>query len=291
MIRSDPRAREKPCLRCGYSLRKVTDGQHCPECGLSVWLSLNQNDTLEVSNPDWLRRMQLGVWIMIVSLCAASSVMALASVQEMRFALYRQAYFDLERKAMMDSDNPQAWAGIFALEPPVMDERVLRVALMVGVVALLGYHAGLLVLTSPEGRYPDRLAGFRAGAWGVTALAALVAIFLARQSVAFNPRMAGEWALRLACVGAAMLTWGYMGRLARRIPHPKLARVCGWMTFVPLVSVGYSFIRHSDWPPDLLPVVYLPVSVGLLVWCATLLRRTAWGASRAWAAETAGGTP
>ena len=41
IIKSDRRAREKPCLRCGYSLRRI-DSTHCPECGLSVWLSLNQ---------------------------------------------------------------------------------------------------------------------------------------------------------------------------------------------------------------------------------------------------------
>ena len=61
MIKSDPRAREKPCIRCGYSLRKVTDSIHCPECGLAVWLSLNNNDTLENSNPDWLRRSALAL--------------------------------------------------------------------------------------------------------------------------------------------------------------------------------------------------------------------------------------
>jgi ribosomal protein S27AE len=46
-FQSDARAREKPCLRCGTSLRKNLDDKYCPECGLSVWLSLNLNDTLE----------------------------------------------------------------------------------------------------------------------------------------------------------------------------------------------------------------------------------------------------
>src|SRR5512143_277321 len=58
IIKSDPRAREKPCLRCGYSLRKNLDAKYCPECGLSVWLSLNGNDALDFSNPAWLRRLK-----------------------------------------------------------------------------------------------------------------------------------------------------------------------------------------------------------------------------------------
>src|SRR6185503_17302901 len=65
MIKSDKRAREKPCLRCGYSLRRI-ESTHCPECGLSVWLSLNQNDNLDMSNPPWLRRMAVGLWLMAV---------------------------------------------------------------------------------------------------------------------------------------------------------------------------------------------------------------------------------
>src|SRR5215210_3130796 len=64
---SDPRAREKPCLRCGTSLRKNLDDKYCPECGLSVWLSLNPNDTLEWSNPPWLRRSAKGAMLLAIA--------------------------------------------------------------------------------------------------------------------------------------------------------------------------------------------------------------------------------
>src|ERR1700709_2056152 len=53
LIKSDKKAREKPCLRCGYSLRHI-DSLHCPECGLSVWRSLNSHDSLDWSHPLWL---------------------------------------------------------------------------------------------------------------------------------------------------------------------------------------------------------------------------------------------
>jgi len=64
---SDPRAREKPCLRCGTSLRKNLDDKYCPQCGLSVWLSLNPNDTLEWSNPPWLRKAAKGATILAIA--------------------------------------------------------------------------------------------------------------------------------------------------------------------------------------------------------------------------------
>src|SRR5258706_15986243 len=64
LVKSDPKAREKPCLRCGYSLRKIMDARNCPECGLSVWVSLNQNDSLDWSRPEWLRGISLAALVM-----------------------------------------------------------------------------------------------------------------------------------------------------------------------------------------------------------------------------------
>src|SRR5688572_30606498 len=64
---TDRKAREKPCLRCGYSLRHLADARHCPECGLSVWLSLNDDDALDRSNPQWLMRMSLGALILALA--------------------------------------------------------------------------------------------------------------------------------------------------------------------------------------------------------------------------------
>ena len=64
ILKSDERARLRPCLRCGYSLRNNLDAKRCPECGLTVWLSLTNNNALDMSNPDWLRRMAIGSWVL-----------------------------------------------------------------------------------------------------------------------------------------------------------------------------------------------------------------------------------
>src|SRR5688500_3273227 len=126
MIKSDPRAREKPCLRCGLSLRKLLDAKHCPQCGLSVWLSLNQNDTMDWSNPAWLRAMSIGAAIM-----APAQLLALA-------------------------------AYVFLVLPmPIALEKRYAYAALVGGAYLIVYSCGLLVLCRPERRYPDRLGGYR----------------------------------------------------------------------------------------------------------------------------------
>src|SRR5438094_695373 len=92
MIKADPRAREKPCIRCGYSLRKVTDSNHCPECGLATWLSLNQNDTLEMSNPEWLRRMAFGLIVMAASGLVALAALGVVSHRQFQVMRYRQQF-------------------------------------------------------------------------------------------------------------------------------------------------------------------------------------------------------
>src|SRR5687767_12458971 len=76
LIQTDAKSREKPCLRCGYSLRKIGDARNCPECGLSVWVSLNQNDSLDWSRPEWLRVISLGALIMAGAQGLAMGMMA-----------------------------------------------------------------------------------------------------------------------------------------------------------------------------------------------------------------------
>jgi hypothetical protein len=289
MIKSDPRAREKPCIRCGYSLRKVTGATHCPECGLSVWLSLNQNDTLEVSNPDWLRRVALAVWVM-----AAANALMLASLVPVAGHLIQrmqahQRFLEAMELAERYPDDPSKW-GQGLLPPPRPDFTVLRSALLIGAAGFAAYHVGLFLLASNEGRYPDKLAGPRVGARVVCGFAVLVLLLVVPQVARTEPSPP-VWFIRLVAVASAVLTWTFLRELARRVPHKGLRRTSGWLIVVPLVSLGYTFIRREDWPPDLIPVPYLALAAGVMVWFGLLLRRTAAVADRNWAAETATGAP
>src|SRR3954469_19121949 len=122
LIKSDPKAREKPCLRCGYSLRKTLDARNCPECGLSVWVSLNQNDSLDWSRPDWLRQIAVGAF-----------VMAGAQLLGMWMAVLMVM--------------PRLWGWLASA--------------WVVAAYLLSLGVGMVLLGLPEKRYPDRLKGYR----------------------------------------------------------------------------------------------------------------------------------
>lgn len=287
IIKSDPRAREKPCIRCGYSLRKITDSTHCPECGLSVWLSLNQNDTLEMSNPEWLRRMAWGLLVLAMASVLATAACAPASVHAFRTMQYRNRLMQIFRESDHD-DQKQVIAAYLAVPRPNPSPLLVRGIQFAGSAALVLYLGGLLMATSNENRYPDRLKTMRVTARVLCALAALALALLFQQMP--HPSRLGsasvDWLLRLVAIGTGLLTWGYLGRLARRMPHKVLVRVCGGMMLALLVSLFYSFIRSSDWLPDFIPLIYLPASAGVFVWIAILLRRAAREANRHWGMET-----
>jgi hypothetical protein len=54
-----------------------------------------------------------------------------------------------------------------------------------------------------------------------------------------------------------------------------------------MISLFYSFVRSSDWLPDLLPLLFLPASAVLFVVFARLLKRDATLAEKNWSTETA----
>jgi hypothetical protein len=291
IIKADPRGREKPCLRCGYSLRKITDSNYCPECGLSVWLSLNQNDTLEMCSPDWLRRMAVGVWILAAASVISLAVLTPMTVQTFRSMLFRQRFYAALRQGRLDDQDPKKAAAAFlALRPPTpLDWSTMRVIALAGAGGIVFYQAGLILLTSGEGRYPDRLLGFRVGARIVAGLAGLALMLMVIHGVRGGFLSPPEWLTRLVMIAAAMITIGHLRALAGRVPDQRLGRFCGWMTLVPLASLLYSFIRDSDWPPDFLPLAFFAVAAVLFVRFGLLLRRIAVLADRQWASETAPG--
>src|SRR5687767_5429673 len=62
-IAEDIIASDIPCRRCGYNLRGLSEAGLCPECGTAVGLSI-KGDLLRYADPQWLRRVQVGLWLM-----------------------------------------------------------------------------------------------------------------------------------------------------------------------------------------------------------------------------------
>jgi len=292
IFKSDARAREKPCLRCGYSLRKI-ESTHCPECGLSVWLSLNNNDNLDRSNPDWLRRMALGLLVMAAAALAGLAAHGLAAKHRLDEASYesraRQMMEDLG-----DDEFPDAQALAFLRSPPRKTTVMLWYELGAGVAFLVTYHLGLVLLTSPEGRHPDKFRPMRVLTWigaGAAALFTAGAV-----SAVFSPvaRDASPTIGGLIGVAAGVITWRTLRRLAKRVPNMALARLYGWLTLVPLISlltILPFLIRAIAYEVGLvvdgLVALYFPVAAVLFIRFAVLLRRQAREADNAWASETA----
>jgi hypothetical protein len=284
MIKSDKRAREKPCLRCGYSLRRI-DATHCPECGLSVWLSLNQNDNLDMSSPEWLRRMAVGLWLM-----ALASVIGLVGYVPEALYQFRVANWKAE---VMRQDEANPGAVLTPGPTPVRTLRTERLVVASAWAYLAVYFGGLVLATWNERRYPDRLASWRVGAWACAGVAALVLLY-GLSSLARWRWTAGGFGFPLVVVAGALVTWGYLRRIAKRMPNGPLARFCGWMMLLPALSFlklfpfcGVFLIYRLSGLLDFIPVVYLPVAAAMMGWVGVQVWKASYAAEKHWASETA----
>lgn len=302
IVLNDPKAREKPCLRCGTSLRGHLDDKFCPKCGLSVWLSLNQNDGLDVSHPLWLRRCAVGCCVMALAQVLALPALALL------FAPYEW--------------KPRAYA----------------LAACIGGCHFLIYHIGMLLLAGYEGRHPDRTKVHRTALRIVAGVGLTVGLlFLAtglarlksgwpipklevelrRQLVQRPPvtvpathELTMEWEVEDEQAGffgfngyvlliegmmiaTVLATFAYLRRLAQRIPHSGTARVCGYLMFLPVLSLFKLFplftallafyLHHLT---VYLPWVYMPFSAALLGWFAFQLLWASRRAKQNWDKES-----
>jgi hypothetical protein len=230
--------------------------------------------------------MVLGLWVLAAASLLSAVVCVPLVVREFQTMVFHQRLYQAMRG--VDRDNGAGLAAVIrAIPRPTADLSMTRAILIAGALGFGASQAGLLVLTSDEKRYPDKLSNFRVGARVICGFAGLAIILMFLQMLHPTPWGFPEWMTRLTATAGGMLTWGYLHRIARRMPHKALSRASAWMTVVPLISLAYTFIRHSDWLPDVIPVLYLAASAGLFVWFALVLRRTARLADGNWAAETA----
>ncbi len=271
MIKSDPRTRLKPCLRCGYSLRNVPDARLCPECGLPIWLTLGGNDDLEMSSPPWLRRLSLAT-----ALLAAANAAVVGAVALIHLGRY------------LGDANGGRLTGFMAFT----DVTILAWFL----VAYLALSAAeLFLLAGHEGRYPERARNLRKIVLACAAFTALFAIWLLAGRLTRNTHPP-TFLLALATCGPAAAAWVYLTEIARRVPNQRLARLfhglaialgiavltlvfSGWFRlYLALIS---PWSRYAlAWTLFLL--IYPPLATIMLTRLALTLRRAAMAAEKNW---------
>jgi hypothetical protein len=307
---SDPKARAKPCLRCQRSLLKHLDDRHCPDCGLSVWMSLNANDALDRSRPDWLNRTAQGAWI-------------LALAQPVAFVAYVIALGGHELPSWRDeflTDADIGQVGAAASQPADLQARMKAasdaaqaaviqpsVAVALGLTLIGAFFLisaiGLRRLTSNEHRYPDRQRTARLAARIVAGVATFVgvttlALGLTHLTQGWPAHTAFAWILlivvELTFAAVTCAGWLYLRPIARRGSRSGLAKLCGYLLFLPLLTfakaapfIGFWFLYLLMPLATLLPLVYLPLSTVLFVKFARMLSAAAPHAQAAWDAESA----
>lgn len=277
MITSDKKARDKPCLRCGYSLRRI-DALHCPECGLSVWRSLNQNDALEWSNPPWLAKLAVACTVLAVVQVVGVVAYALSDVSVLMILRHVPGLVHW-------------WIRLYRFSP------------LIAAVYQVALAAGLVLLAAEEGRHPDKWKAYR---WacrivaGLCVLATAISLINGATPLVRPGRglfwYAGQVVLRVSIIAGVLAAFAYLRKLAQRIPNGRVARWCGWLLLAPLLSLVKAVPIVALWFAfDLfgvlfacLPLIYLPVSAGMLVWFARELRKASVAAQKGWASETAG---
>lgn len=273
-ITSDPRARLKPCLRCGYSLRSIPDARNCPECGLAIWLSLSNLDDLEMSNPAWTRRLAAACLVLAAAHVIVAIVMLLLHLSAIPQLSY--TWRILSRKS------------VYNFLP------IISAAYMI----LIGL--GLLMLGAPEGRYPERAAARR---FTIAAgyLALTMALWLGL--TAFRSRLSSPITLAfIAAHVAGAATWIYLAQLARRIPNRRLTRLTRIMLAALAISLAWRFFNGeislyfavfapwSRWAREVLPLSIIlllyPITAALLLlYTARTFARAAKAADRNWNAS------
>ena len=99
--------------------------------------------------------------------------------------------------------------------------------------------------------------------------------------------------VEIVFAGCAFCCWLWLRPIARRAGKSSLAKLCGYLLFLPVVP----FLKAAPflglyaisllWPLlHFLPLIYIPLSVYIFARCAWLLSRAAPHAEAAWAAET-----
>lgn len=223
-----PSPRVVICRRCGYDLRGLDEGGRCPECETAVALSM-RDDLLRYADPDWLRALRRGMWLLVVGTIAAIVITGLGVAVGILTSI------------------PGSPLGAGASEAAVM---VLNVAMAVIIVA------GAWLVTTPDptraGR-EERWSARRLTRWTLTtylvaAPSQILVGHVAQPNSTVGPLLTGT-ILGALLVVSVVSTIGWaallilLRDLLRRVPRPRLAHQCtivmyGWVSSSVVSMIG-----------------------------------------------------
>jgi len=258
IVKADRRAREKPCLRCGYSLRKLFETKRCPECGLPIFISLGNNQTLEWSNPAWVRKLSLACWV-------------LAGAQLLLLTIFIALH---------------VWGSLGWIGP--IREFSMRY-LGIGSYLLI-WHAATLLLAWPERRFPDKDRTLRIALQIVAGIGVLVGLLIlyrimANSFMLIDSLTFWEMALPLALIASHAIGWAYLRTLARRLPNRNLTRLASIAVGTLLLAYPIGFYGLGWVWVNVLRWIYVPASAVVLLNFGLSFDKARVSAAENWAIE------
>ncbi len=207
-----PVATDAVCLVCGYSLRGLTVGGHCPECGTPIGRSLGGNQ-LRYSNPEYLASLHRGVLVILGAVAAQFIVAVVALLAALAFLFLLSA-----------PGSPNVYRPL--------DLAVVYLEAVLSLVVLYGWW----VFTSPDPALDavDRGLTVQRVARAAVAVRAASTMFTAAWHTALNP-VGGALPLSpgvmtVTLVDGATLAFMfiasmlYVQRVAGRLPDEHVAR-------------------------------------------------------------------
>jgi len=137
---------DTPCITCGYNLQGRAPSGLCPECGTPIPYSLH-GDSLSVSDPQWVRRLNLGVTLMLVNVLVSFLLgfVTLGVGREIGFALSLLGQgLALAAMWLITEPEPRAWRA----EENLTLRKSLRILSIVNLVASIFTVSGEMASNS-----------------------------------------------------------------------------------------------------------------------------------------------
>jgi len=238
---------------------------------------MSGDDSLEMSDPAWVRRQRL-----------AGATLLLAHIGGLvAMGLIHAAFIRREYGPRLGVYRG-AWLGPVAWITPVS-----------GMLLALG---AVLLASRPEGRYPDRLAPIRLFLWfGSLPLLLLSGFELLQSTRPIRGSWLPGWLHVLSASVTILAAWGHLHELARRVPARRYMHAI-FMLCMPLVLAAAFWLfasqrnwllfslrvnpwRRPAWPWTVALLVYVPWAAVMLGYCWALLRSAAREADRNWVSD------